>query len=94
MFYGQKEERPIHMDTFSRREIPQFTNGAWFGWHSFRRGLGNRLNDIGMNGVDMNPASHEHSDDSRYYTFPNPEKARQGLRKLTEAVRKKYGIKA
>jgi hypothetical protein len=28
-----------------------------------------------------------------YYTFPNPEKAKAGLKKLTEAVRKKYGVK-
>jgi integrase len=47
MFYGQKEKKPIDMDNLSRREIPQYINGAWFGWHAFRRGLGTRLNEMG-----------------------------------------------
>jgi hypothetical protein len=28
-----------------------------------------------------------------YYTFPNPEKAKAGLKKLTETVRKTYKVK-
>jgi hypothetical protein len=28
-----------------------------------------------------------------YYIFPNREKAKSGLRKLTETVRKSYGVK-
>jgi hypothetical protein len=39
MFYGSKEKKPIDMDDLSRREIPQYINGAWRGWHAFRRGL-------------------------------------------------------
>ena len=84
------------MDSLSRREIPQFINGVWFGWHSFRRGLGTRLNDMGVNGVDIQRILRHANIATTlgYYTFPNPEKARKGLRKLTEAVRKKYGIEA
>jgi integrase len=96
MFYGQKEKKPIHMDSLSRREIPQFINGAWFGWHSFRRGLGTRLNDMGMNGVDIQRILRHANIATTlgYYTFPNPAKTKAGLRKLTEAARKEYGIKA
>ena len=28
-----------------------------------------------------------------FYTFPNPEKARTGLKKLTETVKRKCGVK-
>lgn len=96
MFYGDKEKKPIDMDNLSGREIPGHINGAWFGWHAFRRGLGTRLNDMGMNGVDIqNILRHANiATTLAYYTFPNPEKAKAGLQKLTETVRKKYGIKA
>jgi integrase len=96
MFYGQKEKKPIDMDNLSRRDIPQHINGAWFGWHSYRRGLGTRLNDMGMNAVDIQKILRHANIATTlaYYTFPNPEKAKAGLKKLTETVRKKYGIKA
>jgi len=29
--------RPRDLDHLSRRDIPQYINGAWFGWHAFRR---------------------------------------------------------
>ncbi len=38
---------PLNLDNLSRRDIPQHINGAWFGWHAFRRGLGTRLNEAG-----------------------------------------------
>jgi integrase len=96
MFYGQKEKKPIDMDNLSRREIPGHINGAWYGWHAFRRGLGTRLNDMGMNAVDIQKILRHANIATTlaYYTFPNPEKAKAGLRKLTETVRKKYAIKA
>ena len=40
IFRGEKFMRPLDLDNLSRREIPQYMNGAWFGWHVFRRGLG------------------------------------------------------
>jgi integrase len=96
MFYGQKEKKPIDMDNLSRREIPNHINGAWFGWHAYRRGLGTRLNDMGMNAIDIQRILRHASIATTlaYYTFPNPEKAKAGLKRLTETVRKKYGIKA
>jgi integrase len=96
MFYGQKEKKPIDMDNLSRREIPQFIDGAWYGWHSFRRGLGTRLSDMGMSATDIQSILR-HSNISTtlaHYVFPNQVKAKAGLRKLTETIRKKYGIKA
>jgi integrase len=96
MFYGQKEKKPIDLDNLSRREIPQHINGAWFGWHSFRRGLGTRLSDMGMNAIDIQKILRHANIATTlaYYTFANPEKAKAGLKKLTETVRKKYGIRA
>jgi len=96
IFYGQKEKKPIDMDNLSRREIPQHINGAWFGWHSFRRGLGTRLSDMGMNAINIQKILRHANIATTlaYYTFPNPEKAKAGLKKLTETVRKKYGIRA
>jgi len=96
MFYGQKEKKPIDMDNLSRREIPNHIDGAWFGWHAYRRGLGTRLNDMGMNAIDIQRILRHASIATTlaYYTFPNPEKAKAGLKRLTETVRKKYGIKA
>jgi hypothetical protein len=51
--YGAKEKKPIDMDNLSRSDIPAFINGAWYGWHSFRRGLGTPWNDMGSNAVDI-----------------------------------------
>jgi len=95
MFYGEKEKKPIDMDNLSRREIPQFINGTWFGWHAFRRGLGTRLNEMGMDDSDIQSILR-HSDISTtqaFYILPSPKRAEAGLKKLGETVRKKYGIK-
>jgi len=46
IFRGEKFMRPLDLDNLSRREIPQYINGAWFGWHAFRRGLGTRLTKL------------------------------------------------
>lgn len=79
----------------SRREIPNFINGAWFGWHAFRRGLGTRLNDMGVNAVDIRPILRHANIATTlgFYVFSNPTKAKAGLKKLAETVRKKYGVK-
>jgi integrase len=65
-------------------------------WHAFRRGLGTRLSDMGMSATDIQSILR-HSNISTtlaHYVFPNQDKAKAGLKKLTETVRKKYGIKA
>jgi integrase len=97
MFYGSKEKKPIDMDNPSRREIPQFINGAWRGWHvsAFRRGLGTRLNDMGMSPTNIQSILRHASisTTTAHYVFPTPDKTKAGLRKPAEAVRKTYKIK-
>lgn len=96
MFYGQKEKKPIDMDNLSRRDIPSHINGAWFGWHAFRRGLGTRLGDMGMQASDIQSILRHANVATTlaYYVFPNKEKAQAGLKKLTQTISKTYGIKA
>jgi integrase len=53
MFRGEKMLRPLDLDNLSRRDIPQHIDGAWFGWHAFRRGLGTRLNEAGVDDKDI-----------------------------------------
>jgi integrase len=87
---------PLDLDNLSRRDIPQFINGAWFGWHSFRRGLGTRLNEAGVDDKEIQSILR-HADISTtqaYYILPNRERAEAGMKKLDKTLRTKYGIKA
>ena len=95
IFRGEKMMRPLDLDNLSRREIPQYVNGAWFGWHAFRRGLGTRLNEAGVNDKDIQSILR-HADVSTtqaYYILPNHERAQAGMKKLEKTLRAKYGIK-
>ena len=96
MFYGSKEKKPIDMDNLARRDITPFINGTWRGWHAFRRGLGTRLADMGMRMENVQRIlRHANiSTTAGFYVFPNDAKMKTGLKRLTETVRKKYGIKA
>ena len=87
--------RPLDLDNLSRREIPQYINGAWFGWHAFRRGLGTRLNEAGVNDKDIQSILRDPdvSTTQAYYILPNHERAKAGMRKLDKTLRTKYGIK-
>jgi integrase len=95
MFYGQKEKKPIDMDNLSRRDIPQYINGAWRGWHAYRRGLGTRLGDMGMNVTNIQSILRHANIATTlaFYVFPNADKTKAGLKKLTETVRKTYKVK-
>jgi len=96
IFRGEKFLRPLDLDNLSRREIPQYINGAWFGWHAFRRGLGTRLNEAGVDDKDIQSILR-HADVSTtqaFYILPNRERAEAGLKKLDKTLRTKYGIKA
>ena len=48
IFRGEKFLRPLDLDNLSRRDIPQHINGAWFGWHAFRRWLELQSNEAGV----------------------------------------------
>jgi integrase len=95
IFRGEKMLRPLDLDNLSRRDIPQYINGAWYGWHAFRRGLGTRLNDAGVDDTEIQSILR-HADVSTtqaFYILPNRERAEAGLRKLDKTLRTKYGIK-
>jgi len=86
---------PLNLDNLSRRDIPMHINGAWFGWHAFRRGLGTRLNEAGVDDKTIQSILR-HADVSTtqaYYIKPDHARGQRGLRKLGEAVQKKYKIK-
>jgi integrase len=95
IFRGEKLLRPLDLDNISRRDIPQHINGAWFGWHAFRRGLGTRLNEMGVDDKDIQLILR-HADVSTttaYYILPNIERAKAGMKKFGAMAQKKYGIK-
>jgi integrase len=86
IFRGEKLLKPLDLDNLSRREIPQHINGAWFGWHAFRRGLGTRLNEAGVDDTEIQSILR-HADISTtqaYYILPSPKRAKAGLKKLGE----------
>ena len=96
IFRGEKLMRPINLDNLSRRDIPQHINGAWFGWHAFRRGLGTRLNEAGVDSKEIQSILR-HADVSTtmaFYVLPDQKRAEAGLKKLEQVARKKYNIKA
>jgi len=96
MFRGEKFLRPLDLDNLSRREIPQHINGAWFGWHAFRRGLGTRLNEAGVDDKEIQSILR-HADISTtqaFYILPNRERAKAGLKRLGAVAQKRYGVKA
>jgi integrase len=88
--------RPINLDNFSRRDIPPHINGAGYGCHAFRRGLGARLNEGGVDGK-LIQSILRHADVSTtmaFYLLPDQAQAQKGLKKLEEVAGKKYNIGA
>jgi site-specific recombinase XerD len=96
MSRGEKLLRPLDLDHLSRRDIPQHIKGAWFGWHAFRRGLGTRLNEMGVDdrGIQNILRHADISTPQAYYILPNIERAKAGMKKLGAMAQKQYGIKA
>jgi integrase len=95
IFRGEKLFKPLNLDNLSRRDIPDQIDGAWFGWHAFRRGLGSRLNELG---VDTNTiqAILRHANISTtqaYYIIPDQSHITKAMQKLDKVLRTKYGIK-
>jgi integrase len=84
------------LHNLSRRDIPQHINGAWFGWQAFRRGLGTRLNEAGVDGKEIQGILR-HADVSTtmaFYVLPDQKRAETGLKKLEQVAKTRYGIKA
>lgn len=95
VFYGAKSMRPLNLDNLSRREIPGYINGAWFGWHAFRRGLGTRLNEAKVpdKSIQMILRHADVSTTQAYYIKPTTESAKRGLQKFSRLLATKYKIK-
>lgn len=94
MFCSEKGG-PLNLDNLSRRDIPTHINGAWFGWHAFRRGLGTRLNEASVDNKTIQSILR-HADVSTtmaYYVQPDRSAGERGLRKLSNVLQKKYKIK-
>lgn len=95
MFYGQRQKKPINMANLARRDILQYVNGGWRGWHAYRRGLGTRLSDMGMSATNIQSILRHANIATTlgYYVFPNADKAKAGLKQLAETVRKTYKVR-
>jgi integrase len=94
VFRGEKGG-PLNLDNVSRRDIPQYIDGAWYGWHAFRRGLGTRLNEAGVDDKTIQSILR-HADVSTtmaYYVQPDRAAGKRGLKKLTDVMQKKYKIR-
>ena len=96
IFRGEKLGNPLDLDNLSRRDIPQHINGAWFGWHAFRRGLGTRLNEMGIDDktIQLILRHANVSTTQAYYILPDLKRATESMKKLDKVLRTKYGIKA
>ena len=95
IFYGVKSKKPLSLDNISRRDLPIYLNGTWHGWHAFRRGLGTRLNEFGVDAETIQTILR-HGDVSTtqaYYILPDRTKTETAMKRM-DAVLKKYGIKA
>jgi integrase len=91
MFRGERLLNPLDLDNLSRREIPQHINGAWFGWHAFRRGLGTRLNEAGVNGKEIQSILR-HANISTtmdHYVVPSPDRTKAALKKLAKIAKRR-----
>lgn len=95
VFRGEKKLQPLDLDNLSRRDIPQHINGAWFGFHSFRRGIATRLEEF-----DASPKITQlilrHADikvGQAHYNRPEQRQVELHLKKIEDAAERLYGIK-
>lgn len=95
VFRGNILLRSLDLDNLSRRVIPDKVNGAWYGWHAFRRGLGSRLNELGIDAKTIQVVlRHANvSTTQAHYILPDRKHIEAGLKKLNNVAEEKYGIK-
>jgi integrase len=94
IFRSEESLKVINLDNLGRREIAPKIKGSWCGWHAFRRGLGTRLNDLGVDTKTIQ-AILRHANISTtlaFYIIPSQARAQAGLKKMAKALAK-YGIK-
>jgi integrase len=96
IFRGKKLLKPTDLDNLSRRDIPNYINGAWCEWHAFRRGPGTRLNKAGVDSKEIQiilpPA--DVSTAMTFFVLPDQKRAQKSLKKLEQVARNKYHINA
>ena len=88
IFRGERMLNPLDLDNMSRRDIPQFVK--WYGWHAFRRGLGTRLNDMGVDAKTIQ-AILRHANVSTtlaHYVRPDAKRAADAMKKFDAIVKK------
>jgi integrase len=86
---------PLDLDNLSRRKVPQYIDGAWFGRHAFRCGLGARPNEARVSGKDIQSVLR-HADITTTQTYnllPKYERAQARRKKLDKTLQTKYGSK-
>jgi integrase len=95
IFRGNKLFKPLDLDNLSRREIPDHINGAWYGWHAFRRGLGSRLNELGVDAKTIQTIlRHANVNTTQaHYILPDRKHIESAMHKLEGVAKRKYGIK-
>src|SRR5579859_4238773 len=91
LFRGERFSNPLNLDNVSRRDIPDHINGAWFGWHAFRRGLSTRLSELGADAkVIQKILRHAQvSTTQAHYILPTRESTELALKKLDKVYRSK-----
>lgn len=95
IFRGDKLMRPLDLDNLSRQVITVHINGAWRGWHAFRRGLGTRLYEINVKDKEIQEILR-HANVSTtlaYYIRPDSERAVAGMKELANAVKSAYAVR-
>lgn len=96
IFWREKNQEPLNLGNRSRRDITDHINGGWFGWQAFRRGLGSRLDEAGVNANTIQEISR-HADvktTMQFYILPDKAETRKAMRELAQTVRIKYDVKA
>jgi integrase len=91
IFRGGKLFNPLDLDNLSRRDIPQHINGAWFGWHAFRRGISTRLSELGVDAkiIQVILRHANISTTQAHYILPTRTSTETALKKLDKVYRSK-----
>jgi integrase len=88
IFRGEKIGFALNLDNLSRRTIAPLLAGKWSGWHSFRRGLGTRLHQLGTDGKTIQTILR-HANISTtlaYYIIPDPTQAAAAMEKFSKVL--------
>jgi len=86
---------PVILRKYIQPEAKRLGINKRIGWHTFRRGLGTRLNDLGVDGKTIQTIlRHANiSTTQAYYILPDKARAKAGMDKLSKVLESQYGIK-